>query len=213
MKKEFRVISSIESDERADTDTPEISGYAAVFNQDADIAGLFTESIKPGAFKRSLEQSDDIKALFNHDTAKVLGATKNNSLELSEDSNGLKFRLAPNLETSTGKDVYELVKRGDVDKMSFGFYIVEDRWSTKDGRDHREILEADLFEVSVVTFPAYSGTSAQARSAEEIYNEHKEKQQAEAEAENKRKESERIKKQVKSDLKKKELDVLADRCL
>jgi HK97 family phage prohead protease len=149
---------------RADTpDSPKLSGYAAVFNVITDL-GRFKEQIMAGAFKRSIAEKQDVRALFNHNPDHVLGRTKNNSLTLSEDNTGLKFNVDPP-NTSTGKNVYTLVQRGDVDQCSFGF-IVRDEEVTydDDGNATRSIKDVDLFDISIVTYPAYESTSVEARS-------------------------------------------------
>lgn len=132
-------------------------GYAAVFNSPSEPLP-FTESIAPGAFHRSLRSRNDIKLLWNHDTGSVLGSTRAGTLSLIEDGYGLKVRAdLPN--TSLGRDTAELLKRGDVDSMSFGFSVPAggDEWS-QDGTQ-RTLKSVRLHEVSIVAFPAYSATA------------------------------------------------------
>ena len=133
-------------------------GYAAVFNSDS--APLpFIERIAPGAFSRSLKRGrNDIKLLWNHETGEVLGSTRAGTLTLEEDSRGLKVR-AELPETSTGRDAAILLKRGDIDSMSFGFSVPAggDDWSD-DGKT-RTLNSVRLHEVSIVAFPAYSATA------------------------------------------------------
>jgi uncharacterized protein len=120
------------------------------------------EIISRGAFDNTL--NNDIRALWNHNTQYVLGRNKSNSLELKTDEKGLyaSIRLP---KTQYAQDLYELVKRGDVDQCSFGFNIVgEDLEELASGGYRWRINEADLHEVSVVTFPAYENTSVQARA-------------------------------------------------
>jgi HK97 family phage prohead protease len=136
------------------------SGYAAVFNSPSEPLP-FTESIAPGAFRKSLRARNDIKFLWNHDTGEILGSTRAGTLTLTEDSYGLKVDgLLPN--TSRGRDVAELLRRGDVDSMSFGFSVPQggDSWST-DG-SVRTLNSVRLHEVSIVAFPAYSATAGTA---------------------------------------------------
>jgi hypothetical protein len=133
------------------------SGYAAVFNSPSEPLP-FTERIAPGAFRKSLRARNDIKFLWNHDTGEILGSTRAGTLTLSEDSHGLKVDgLLPN--TSRGRDVAELLRRGDIDSMSFGFSVPQggDSWST-DGAE-RTLNSVRLHEVSLVAFPAYSSTA------------------------------------------------------
>ena len=132
-------------------------GYAAVFNSPSEPLP-FIERIAPGAFKRSIEARNDIKMLWNHDTGMVLGSSRAGTLRLYEDERGLKVRAElPN--TSAGRDAAELLKRGDVDSMSFGFSVPAggDDWSA-DGSE-RTLKSVRLHEVSIVAFPAYSGTA------------------------------------------------------
>ncbi|OAT79311.1 phage major capsid protein [Desulfotomaculum copahuensis] len=138
---------------------PVLTGYAAKFNENS--TGLpFNERIQPGAFKRSLEDGQDVLALVDHDRGKVIGRVANGTLSLREDANGLLVEIKPNVETTFGKDIVASVKRRDITSMSFGFICRKDQW--KD--NVREVLDADLREVSIVSMPAYSGTSINKRS-------------------------------------------------
>ena len=139
-----------------------IEGYFSVFNSNYQLWDGATESVAPGAFSNTL--GADIRALINHDTRLVLGRNKSGTLELIEDSHGLwgKVRINPN--DSDAMNLYERVKRGDVDQCSFGFDIVkEDTEVRDDGSIHWLIREVKLYEVSVCTFPAYEDTSVSAR--------------------------------------------------
>lgn len=139
-----------------------IEGYSAVFNKLSNPMFGFREKIKPGAFKETIK-NDDVRALWNHDTSKVLGRTKNNTLKLEEDEKGLKINIEPP-ETSWANDVMTSIKREDVDQMSFGFNVLEDEWDQNDKENIiRTLTKVKLFEVSPVTFPAYPQTNVQAR--------------------------------------------------
>ena len=142
---------------RQEGDGMTFSGYAAKFNTPSQPLP-FTEVIKPGAFKRSLAARNDIKLLWNHDTSQVLGSTRAGTLVLTEDAVGLKV-VAKLPNTSAGRDAAELIKRGDVNAMSFGFSVPQggDNWS-EDGNT-RELNSVRLFETSIVAFPAYEATS------------------------------------------------------
>jgi len=157
-KRSFKV-----TDLRAmDTDTaPVISGYAAVFNSKSEDLGGFIEEIAPGAFGGGL--NDDIRALWNHESRYVLGRTTNGTLSLVEDERGLRFEVRPP-DTSYAHDLIELIRRGDVNQMSFGFQVIDDEWRTEGGINYRTLKKVRLFEVSPVTFPAYPETSAEARA-------------------------------------------------
>lgn len=142
-----------------------IEGYFAVFNSNYDIAPGMSESIAPGAFTRSLP--GDVRALINHDTTLVLGRTKSHTLELREDERGLWGRVAVNPKDSEAMNLYERVKRGDVDGCSIGFDIVSEETDFRDdGSVHWTIKDINLYEVSACTFPAYQETNIAARSKE-----------------------------------------------
>lgn len=136
-------------------------GYAAVFNQLSEPIGGFIERIESGAFSESIK-SDDIRALFNHDSNYPLGRTKNGTMVLTEDEHGLRVEIEPP-DTSFARDLMINIKRGDVTQMSFGFYVKKDEWETVDDTTVRTLREVELFDVSPVTFPAYTGTEIQAR--------------------------------------------------
>jgi len=132
-------------------------GYAALFDQPSEPLP-FTERIAPGAFLRSLKTRNEIKLLWNHDTGEVLGSKRAGTLRLTEDDRGLKVSAdLPN--TSTGRDAAELLRRGDVDSMSFGFSVPKggDQWN--DDGTERTLREVKLHEVSIVAFPAYTSTA------------------------------------------------------
>ncbi len=143
-----------------------IEGYFAVFNSVYEIGPGMSESIAPGAFSNSI--SGDVRALINHDTTLVLGRTKSNTLQLKEDSHGLWGHIDINPNDGDAMNLYERVKRGDVDQCSFGFEIrSEETDIDADGNVHWTITDVDpLYEVSCCTFPAYSETSIAARSKE-----------------------------------------------
>lgn len=143
-------------------DSPVIEGYAAVFNELSLDLGGFRERIAPGAFARSLGDGADVRALWDHDPKYVLGRNRAGTLALGEDERGLSVAIRPP-GTGWAMDLVESMRRGDVDQMSFGFYVREDEWRDEDGVLVRVLRDVDLFDVSVVTFPAYVQTSAEAR--------------------------------------------------
>ena len=144
-----------------------IEGYFAVFNQQTELYRNAFEEIAQGAFDNSLK-NNDIRCLFNHDTAKVLGRTGNNTLELRVDSHGLWGRVQVNPNDKEANDIYARVQRGDISGCSFGFNpINEEAEFRDDGAIKWRVLEADTLEVSIVTFPAYPQTSIQARKVDE----------------------------------------------
>lgn len=142
-----------------------IEGYFSVFNSNYELWPGATESVAPGAFSGTL--GDDIRALIDHESRLVLGRNKAGTLELREDSHGLWGRVRINPNDTDAMNLYERVKRGDVDQCSFGFDIIEQETEfLDDGSMHWTIEKVKLYEVSVVTFPAYEATGVSARKAE-----------------------------------------------
>lgn len=141
-----------------------LTGYAALFNEPTDL-GEFVEVIRPGAFAASLAAptAEGIKAVYEHDGKSLLGRLGAGTLRLFEDQTGLAFELdLP--DTTLGRDLAELVKRGDVAGCSFGFTVIDDNWTEQDGRPVRELLKVELYEITITATPAYSATSVQVRS-------------------------------------------------
>lgn len=165
MDRELRQVRSIASEfnTREDGEEPKISGYFAVFNSNYDIAPGMSESVAPGAFDGTL--SGDIRALVNHDTTLVLGRTSAHTLELRQDEHGLWGEISVNRKDTDAMNLYERVKRGDVNQCSFGFEITDEESTVSDNGDvHWTIKGVNLFEVSCCTFPAYQQTNISARS-------------------------------------------------
>lgn len=140
---------------------PVIDGYAAVFNELSLDLGGWRERVAPGAFARSVADND-VRALWDHDSKYVLGRNRAGTLTLEEDERGLGVEILPP-GTEWAGDLLKSMKRGDVNQMSFGFYVRQDEWIEEDGVLVRVLRDVDLFDVSVVTFPAYTQTSAEAR--------------------------------------------------
>jgi HK97 family phage prohead protease len=141
---------------RAEGDGNTFSGYAALFDSPSEPLP-FTEVIARGAFTRSLKSRNDVKMLWNHDSGQVLASTRSGTLSLVEDERGLKV-TAVLPDTTAGRDARELISKGIVDAMSFGFSVPSggDSWSS-DGNT-RTLKSVRLHEVSVVAWPAYSAT-------------------------------------------------------
>jgi HK97 family phage prohead protease len=137
-----------------------LSGYAAVFNN-ASVPLPFTEYIAPGAFRKTLSETPDVRLLINHEGL-PLARTKNGTLALTEDEVGLRFD-AELPDTNEARDLYTLIERGDVDQMSFAFRVIRQKFN-KD-RSERTLTEVSLADgdVSVVTYPAYPTTTVEAR--------------------------------------------------
>lgn len=164
MEREIRQMRSCASEfkTRENGEDLVIEGYFSVFNSNYELWPGATESIAEGAFDNTL--SDDIRALINHDTTLVLGRTKSGTLELKVDSRGLWGSIKVNPKDNDAMNLYERVKRGDVDQCSFGFDILDEETEFReDGSIHWTIKSVKLYEVSCCTFPAYEDTSIAAR--------------------------------------------------
>jgi HK97 family phage prohead protease len=160
------IIAELRADSQGDELT--LVGYASVFNSQSEDLGGFRETVMPGAFARSIREGADVKCLMNHDPSLVLGRVKNGTLRMEEDSHGLKFRCALP-PTQTGRDLYTLVKRGDIDSCSFAFIPKDQSWEdvrSAEGELYasRRLMDVDLLDVSAVTNPAYASTSLNARA-------------------------------------------------
>jgi uncharacterized protein len=164
-KREQRVaIRNIET--RSEGEGPgTLIGYAAVFNQDAEIYG-FIERVAPGAFAQALSEGQDVRALVDHDPGRIIGRSTNGTLRMSEDNIGLRVEIdLP--DTTLGRDLYTSINRGDVSQMSFGFVVAADEWGYDGDMPTRTITRIGrLLDVSPVTFAAYEGTQVSARTAE-----------------------------------------------
>jgi len=162
---EVRIIRDGELRATAERGGRTIRGYSAVFDSPSLPISernrqSFTEYVRKGAFAKTIAE-DDIRALFSHDEKLILGRTKASTLDLVEDSVGLRTTIRlPN--TSLASDIYENVKVGNLTGFSFRFQARKDNWTN--GGDRRELLDVQLSEISLVAFPAYPATSAEARS-------------------------------------------------
>jgi hypothetical protein len=135
-----------------------VEGYASNFDVEYDL-GYFKETVARGAFDDVME--DDVRFLLNH-TGAPLARTTNGTLELSVDDQGLKYRAAL-ADTQDGRDLYKLIKRGDISQSSFAFTIEADEWS--DDRSTRTITKVGkLLDTSAVTYPASPTASVYARN-------------------------------------------------
>lgn len=150
-----------------------IEGYFAIFNKETELFPGGFEEIASKAFDKTL--GNDVRALINHDTSMVLGRNKVGTLSLNVDAHGLYGIIRINEKDTDAMNLYERVKRGDVDQCSFGFFILEETSEYRTDGSAKWILEeVDLYEVSVCTFPAYEETGVTARNNEVIN--YKEKQ-------------------------------------
>jgi len=162
MKKIERRTFSVRDVEvrQAEDGTMSLRGYAAVFDEPS-VPLPFIETIAPGAFRKTLSETPDVRLLINHEGL-PLARTKNGTMTLIEDDRGL-YMDAQIADTSEGRDLYKLVERGDVDQMSFAFRVIRQKYN--EDRTTRTLTEVSLADgdVSVVTYPAYVMTSVEAR--------------------------------------------------
>ena len=146
-----------------------VVGYAAIYNSLSEDLGGFIERIRPGAFARTL-RSADVRALMNHDRNYVIGRNKAGTLELVDDEVGLRIAAdAP--DTQWARDMLTSIRRGDIDQMSFTFRAIRDEWTQVEDQLVRTLIDVDLYDVSVVTFPAYPQTSVNVRSIVDRFRE------------------------------------------
>lgn len=137
-----------------------LEGYAAVFDEETDL-GAFREKIAPGAFDDVLD--NDVRLLVDHNPP-PLARTTNGTLQLSVDERGLKYR-AELVDTQAARDLYEMVKRGDINQSSFAFTIAEQEYDSE--KELRTVTKvAKLFDVAPVCFAAYPQTDVAARKKE-----------------------------------------------
>ncbi len=140
-----------------------IEGYFAVFGSPYEMMPGVEEYVDPGAFADQL--GGDVRALVDHETRLVLGRTSAGTLELKTDERGLWGRVRINPDDTDALNLYARVKRGDVSQCSFGFDILDEVRSDEGGKVRYTIRKVKLYEVSVVTFPAYEATEVAARAA------------------------------------------------
>lgn len=149
---------------REDGAFPKIRGYAAVFNQLSQPLFMgIRERIRPGAFKQTLADGADVRALFNHDPSQILGRNGAGTLRLEEDQHGLRYEIDPP-DTTVGRDLMVSLRRRDITQSSFGFRSKDEEYKKENGEFIRELVAVDLFDVSPVTYPAYTGASVSVRS-------------------------------------------------
>lgn len=176
MEKRVAVFNS-ELQSRSEQNEKVLEGYFVVFNQQTELwSGIF-EEIAPTALNDSIAK-DDVRALFNHDSAKVLGRIGNQTLELKADEHGLHGRVFINPNDREANDIYARVERGDINQCSFGFYPIEEDVIRDQENDTTKFIvkKADVIEVSIVAWGAYPTTSIASRSRVEQVHELKERE-------------------------------------
>ena len=169
MKLEYREFTL---EIRADENEKKLKGYAAVFDKLSENLGGFREKIAKGAFAKTIEKAD-VRLLINHEGL-PLARTKSHTLALAEDDEGLRFEADLDLTDPDVQRIIPKLRRKDLNQMSFGFYTVSDKWEHPSEKSTKEsirtLLEVDLYDISLVTYPAYPQTSVSVRSAQEIYD-------------------------------------------
>ena len=148
------------------------SGYAVLFNREANIYDLWVETIAPGAFTKSLQERD-VLAIHSHDSGRVVGRLRAGTLTLRQDDKGLAFEN-PLPDTTDGRDLAVQIDRGDIAGMSFGFVATRQEWDDTVEPPRRTIFEADLYEITYTALPAYEDTEVGVRSLDQIRNERRE---------------------------------------
>lgn len=152
-----------------------IEGYFAVFGSEYRMWENAIETIDEDAFDGALD--GDIRALVNHDSTLVLGRTTAGTLTLRADRTGLWGSILVNPADQDAVNLYERVRRGDVSQCSFGFDILDQSTEVlENGTTVWTLKRVKLYEVSIVTFPAYEDTSvtARRRDYEELCRRHRE---------------------------------------
>lgn len=145
-----------------------LTGYASVYGRYADL-GSFVETFASGSFDKTLANpATDVRSFWNHDSGKLLGRQSNGTLRIGSDSTGLEFEVdLPN--TTDGNDVRKLAERGDIGGVSIGFRADGQKWGRLGSRELRTHTSvAALIEISPCSIPAYSSTTVQLRSLEQI---------------------------------------------
>lgn len=136
-----------------------IRGMAIVFNNPSENLGGFREVIRPQAVDRTFKENIDVRALVDHDTAKIIGRLTAGTLKIQKKRAGLSVEIDPP-NTSIARDILESIDRRDVTGMSFAFRVMDDDWTEdENGMPLREVLDMRISEISVVSFPAYADTS------------------------------------------------------
>jgi len=151
---------------RAEDGVIRAGGYAARFNVHSQNLGGFVEQVAPGTFAKTIQEAD-IRGLFNHDANMVLGRNKSGTLRMEEDGTGLAYEIdLP--DTTVGRDVANLLERGDVSGSSFGFRTIDDEWGETDsGFPLRTLKSVALRDVGPVVYPAYTEADSALRSLAE----------------------------------------------
>lgn len=161
---ETRSIAYSTLELRADPDSDTLVGYAAVFDAPSEPMP-FTEFVRRGAFAKTLNDGADVRLLVDH-AGVPLARTKSGTLLLEEDDRGLRVEASLDPMNPDAQRVLSAMRRGDLSQMSFAFKAVKDAFNAD--RSVRELKEVKLFDVSVVTYPAYEDTIVSLRSRQPV---------------------------------------------
>jgi uncharacterized protein len=176
-KAEIRAMSEPVEVRQEDDGAIRVAGYAAVFGEETNIGGMFTEVIEAGAFTSALERGDDVVFLVNH-AGLPLARTRSGTLKLTQDDRGLYIESELDREDPDVRAIVPKMKRGDLDKMSFAFIPTRQEWDDSGDMPKRMIRDLQLFDVAIVTTPAYDGTEIGLRSLQQYRDEQNKNQAA-----------------------------------
>ena len=178
---ETRMIHSPEFRAEENENKKTIAGYAAMFNSWSSDLGGFRETIQPGAFKRTLEeQNEEVRFFVNHRMEGLALGRSPKTLRVWEDDLGLAFELDVQ-DSPAGQNLYQAVKRGDINQMSFGFEIKSYELREEEDEVQQILKDVELFEISAVNYPAYEATKVSARTKEQVEEFKKEKEEPQEE--------------------------------
>ena len=156
---------------QADDGSVSVVGYVAIYGDRAEIGDLFTEEYGRGCFHDSIERGDDCRMLAEHEGL-PLARTSSGTLTLTEDERGVRVETELRADDPDVKRLIPKLERGDLSQMSAGFLLREANWDHSVDPPHRTIVRADLYDVSIVTYPAYEGTEVALRDALQAHKEH-----------------------------------------
>lgn len=162
-KSEHRSVAYSNLEVRASEDNGTLVGYAAVFDSPSEPLP-WVEFVRRGAFSKTLNDGADVRLLIDHEGI-PLARTRSGTLALEEDERGLRVEAELDASNPDAQRVLSAMRRGDMSQMSFAFRTIKDGWSSD--RQVRELKEVQLYDVSIVTFPAYEETVAELRKRNE----------------------------------------------
>jgi hypothetical protein len=152
-----------------------IAGYAAVFENEYDVAGQFTESVDPKAFNRTLKnRAQDLAVVWSHDADRVLGTVASDTARFATDDHGLRYEADLDLADPDGMGAWRKITTGKVRQSSFSFEVVRDKWEERDDAPpHRTLKEVRLWEASPVLWGANPETAVDVSRAVQSYAEYR----------------------------------------